>query len=36
LALPAFDPAYAIASSAASLDAGVAWLFSQFDGAQPR
>jgi hypothetical protein len=29
--LPGFDPVYVIASRAALLDGGVAWLFSQFD-----
>jgi DNA-binding transcriptional LysR family regulator len=32
LSLGAFDPVYLIASRAAMLDAGVAWLFSMFDG----
>jgi DNA-binding transcriptional LysR family regulator len=31
VALPSFEPVYVIASRAALLDAGVAWLFSQFD-----
>ena len=31
VALPEFDPVYVIASRAALLDAGVAWLFEQFE-----
>jgi hypothetical protein len=31
VALPTFDPIYVIASRAALLDGGVAWVFSQFD-----
>jgi hypothetical protein len=31
IALPPFDPVFVIASRAALLDDGVAWLFSQFE-----